>query len=102
MHNAPSWRSSSPYTDGVDQTGMLIADNGQSARRSRPYTLNQYFASMRVNESKYTWAIERFQKEGLRQAAGAGAVVWASDEKAFNGRPRTATRSRVVRGAGSC
>ena len=46
------------YIDGVDQTGLLLADNGESARRSRPYTLNQYFASMRVDEFKYTWTTE--------------------------------------------
>ena len=27
------------YVDGVDQASFLVADNGQSARRSRPYTL---------------------------------------------------------------
>jgi arylsulfatase len=46
------------YIDGVDQVGLLLADNGQSARRSRPYTLNQYFASIRVDEFKYTWTAE--------------------------------------------
>jgi arylsulfatase len=46
------------YIDGVDQVGLLLADNGQSARRSRPYTLNQYFASIRVDEFKYTWTTE--------------------------------------------
>src|SRR5215510_1287065 len=46
------------YIDGVDQTGMLLADNGESARRSRIYTLNQYFASIRVDEFKYTWTAE--------------------------------------------
>jgi len=46
------------YIDGVDQTSYLVADDGDSARRSRPYTLNQYFASMRVDEFKYTWTAE--------------------------------------------
>jgi len=32
------------YIDGVDQTSMLLADNGESARRERIYTLNQDFA----------------------------------------------------------
>src|SRR5215470_12139159 len=27
------------YIDGVDQASFLVADQGQSARRSRPYTL---------------------------------------------------------------
>jgi arylsulfatase A-like enzyme len=46
------------YIDGVDQASFLVADDGQSARRSRPYTLNQYLASMRVDEFKYTWTAE--------------------------------------------
>jgi arylsulfatase len=46
------------YIDGVDQASFLVADRGQSARRSRPYTYNQYLASMRVDEFKYTWTTE--------------------------------------------
>lgn len=46
------------YIDGIDQTGLLLADNGQSSRRSRPYTYNQYFASIRVDEFKYVWTGE--------------------------------------------
>jgi arylsulfatase len=46
------------YIDGVDQASYLIADNGQSARRSRPYTLNQYFSAMRVDEFKYIFTAE--------------------------------------------
>ena len=41
------------YIDGVDQASFLVADDGLSARRSRPYTLNQYFAAIRVDEFKY-------------------------------------------------
>ena len=40
------------YIDGVDQASFLVADNGLSARRSRTYTLNQYFAAMRIDEFK--------------------------------------------------
>jgi arylsulfatase len=46
------------YIDGVDQSSWLLARDGHSVRRSRPYTLNQYFASMRVDEFKYTWTGE--------------------------------------------
>ena len=46
------------YVDGVDQTSFLIADDHLSNRRSRPYTLNQYFAGMRVDEFKYVWTGE--------------------------------------------
>jgi len=46
------------YIDGVDQSSWLVAKDGHSVRRSRPYTLNQYFASMRVDEFKYTFTAE--------------------------------------------
>jgi arylsulfatase len=40
------------YIDGVDQAAFLVADDGLSARRSRPYTLNQYYSAMRIDEFK--------------------------------------------------
>jgi len=46
------------YIDGVDQMSWFVADNGQSARRSRPYTINQYFSAIRVDEFKYVWTME--------------------------------------------
>jgi len=46
------------YIDGIDQASFLVADQGQSARRSRPYTLNQYFAMIRVDEFKYIFTGE--------------------------------------------
>jgi arylsulfatase len=49
---------STTFIDGVDQASFFVADDGQSARRSRPYTLNQYFAAMRVDEFKYIWTTE--------------------------------------------
>lgn len=44
--------SDKTYIDGVDQAPFLIADNGLSARRSRIYTLNQYYAGIRIDEFK--------------------------------------------------
>jgi len=58
------------YIDGVDQTGLLLADNGESARRSRPYTLNQYFAAIRVDEFKYILTAEI--ENGLFQKGDIG------------------------------
>jgi arylsulfatase A-like enzyme len=46
------------YIDGVDQAAFLVAPNGESARRSRPYTLNQYLSAMRVDEFKYIFTAE--------------------------------------------
>jgi arylsulfatase A-like enzyme len=44
----------STYIDGVDQTAFLVADDGLSARRSRIYTLNQYYSAIRIDEFKAT------------------------------------------------
>jgi arylsulfatase len=41
------------YIDGVDQTGFLLADRGESARRSRQYTIDRYLSAVRVDEFKY-------------------------------------------------
>jgi arylsulfatase len=46
------------YIDGVDQTGFLLADNGQSNRYSRIYTYNQYFAMVRLDEFKFIFTTE--------------------------------------------
>ncbi|WP_210245167.1 sulfatase-like hydrolase/transferase [Martelella alba] len=46
------------YIDGVDQASFLLADNGVSNRRSRPYTINQYFGGMRIDEYKYLFTGE--------------------------------------------
>lgn len=40
------------YVDGVDQTSFLLADEGQSNRYSRIYTLNQYLSAVRIDEFK--------------------------------------------------
>jgi hypothetical protein len=46
--------SEDTYIDGVDQTPFLVADDGLSARRSRSYTLNQYYSAIRIDEFKAT------------------------------------------------
>lgn len=46
------------YVDGIDQVSYLIADEGQSNRRSRIYTLNRHLAGVRIDEFKYLTAIE--------------------------------------------
>ena len=46
------------YIDGVDQMSFLLADDGESNRRSRPYTINQYFGAMRIDEFKYMFTGE--------------------------------------------
>src|SRR5262249_32012613 len=46
------------YIDGVDQASFLVADDGLSARRSRVYTLNQYFSAIRIDEFKGVFTAE--------------------------------------------
>lgn len=40
------------YVDGVDQTSFLLADEGQSNRRSIIYTMNAHMAAVRIDEFK--------------------------------------------------
>jgi arylsulfatase A-like enzyme len=62
------------YIDGVDQASFLVADNGLSARRSRPYTLNQYYSAMRIDEFK-----------GVVTAEIENSVVQKGDWGGFSG-----------------
>jgi len=65
------------YVDGIDQASFLLADNSQSNRRSRIYTLNQYFAGVRIDEFKALNAVELEKAIFPRgfQAGFSGAVV---------------------------
>lgn len=62
------------YIDGIDQASFLVADNGLSARRSRPYTLNQYYAALRIDEFK-----------GVMTAEIENGVVQKGDWGGFSG-----------------
>src|SRR5262249_24575839 len=61
-----------------DQASFFVATHGESARRSRPYTLNQYFAAIRVDEFKYIFTTEvdngLFQKGNFGGFSGSVAV----------------------------
>lgn len=46
------------YIDGIDQTTFLLAENGESNRRSRIYTLNQYASAVRIDEFKLHGVVE--------------------------------------------
>ena len=65
------------YVDGIDQASFLVADNGQSNRRSRIYTLNQFFSGVRIDEFKAIMAVELEKAIFPRgfQAGFSGAVV---------------------------
>jgi arylsulfatase len=65
------------YVDGIDQASFLLADQGQSNRRSRIYTLNQFFSGVRIDEFKMILAaeLERLIFPRGFQAGFSGAVV---------------------------
>jgi arylsulfatase len=46
------------YVDGIDQVSFLLADEGESNRRSRIYTMNQYFSALRIDEFKCHFVVE--------------------------------------------
>lgn len=46
------------YTDGIDQTAFLLADEGQSARRSIIYTMNSHMSAVRVDEFKFHLVVQ--------------------------------------------
>jgi arylsulfatase A-like enzyme len=65
------------YVDGIDQASFWVGDNGQSIRRSRIYTLNQFFSGVRIDEFKAILAAELEKAIFPRgfQAGFSGAVV---------------------------
>ena len=40
------------YVDGIDQTSFWLAPSGESCRRSRIYTMNQFVSALRMDEFK--------------------------------------------------
>ena len=73
------------YIDGVDQASFLVADDGLSARRSRIYTLNQYFAATRIDEFK-----------GVTTMEIENSVVQKGDYGGFSGGIFTDTGGGIV------
>jgi arylsulfatase A-like enzyme len=65
------------YVDGIDQTSFWLADTGQSNRRSRIYTLNQFFSGVRIDEFKciLTAELEKAIFPRGYQGGFSGAVV---------------------------
>jgi arylsulfatase len=82
------------YTDGVDQTAFFLATDGESCRRSRIYTLNQYFAMVRMDEFQYIFTAEiqdAFFKRGdvggfsgsivTQTGGGIGINLWTNPQQ---------------------
>ena len=65
------------YVDGVDQTSFLLAPDGESCRRSRIYTMNQYLSAVRMDEFKAHIAVELQEAIFQRGYTGgfSGAIV---------------------------
>jgi len=65
------------YVDGIDQTSFLLADKGESCRRSRIYTLNQYLSGIRIDEFKsiITCELEKAIFPRGYQGGFSGAIV---------------------------
>ncbi|MBN1199515.1 MAG: sulfatase-like hydrolase/transferase [Bacteroidales bacterium] len=65
------------YIDGVDQTSFWLANEGQSNRYSRIYTLNQYLSAVRVDEFKLHATVELQKAIFPRGFTGgfSGAIV---------------------------
>ena len=59
---------------GVDQASFLVADDGLSARRSRPYTL-QYFAAIRAAS---TFGRRNLKTRLSKKVIGVGSAVRSS------------------------
>lgn len=58
---------SKEYVDGVDQASFLLAENGQSNRRSMLYFLNDELSAVRMDEFKYmilAQVADAFTKKG--------------------------------------
>jgi arylsulfatase len=73
------------YIDGVDQASFLVADSGLSARRSRIYTLNQYYSAVRIDEFK-----------GVATGEIEDGVVQKGDIGGFSGSIFTDTGGGIV------
>jgi arylsulfatase A-like enzyme len=65
------------YIDGIDQLSFLLADNGESNRRSHIYSLNEHLAAVRIDEFKMHQVVELEQGIFNRGYTGgfSGAIV---------------------------
>ena len=65
------------YVDGIDQTSFWLAPEGQSCRRSRIYTMNQFLSAVRMDEFKAHVTVELQEAIFQRGFTGgfSGAMV---------------------------
>ncbi len=65
------------YVDGIDQTSFWLAPEGESCRRSRIYTMNQFLSAIRMDEFKAHITVELQEAIFQRGYTGgfSGAIV---------------------------
>jgi arylsulfatase len=65
------------YVDGVDQASFWLAPDGESCRRSRIYTMNQYLSAVRMDEFKAHITVELQEAIFTRGHTGgfSGAII---------------------------
>jgi arylsulfatase len=66
------------YIDGIDQLSFVVADNGESNRRSRIYTDLQYLSAIRIDEFKYHIVVELEQHLFRRGYTGGFSGSYAT------------------------
>jgi arylsulfatase A-like enzyme len=74
------------YIDGIDQTSFLLANNGESNRRSILYFLNKELSAVRIDEMKYFTLVQlpyAITQRGY-QGGFSGANVYTSGAAMFN------------------
>lgn len=75
------------YVDGIDQTSFLLADNGNSNRRSILYWMGSNFAAVRVDEFKVHRAVQitdLITKKGYNAGFSGGIVEKTGGLVMFN------------------
>ncbi|MBU4563960.1 MAG: sulfatase-like hydrolase/transferase [Desulfarculus sp.] len=74
------------YIDGIDQTSFLLADQGESNRRSRIYTMNQFFSGLRIDEFKTNFIVQLQKAIYQKGYTGgfSGAIVTATGGVTMN------------------
>lgn len=65
------------YIDGIDQSSFLLAKDGQSARRSVIYTMNEYVSAIRIDEFKFHTVVQLQESIFTRGSTGgfSGSIV---------------------------
>jgi len=74
------------YIDGIDQTSFLLAENGESNRRSILYFLNEELSGVRIDEFKYMQVVQlpHLITQTGYQGGISGGIVHSAGSTIFN------------------